>query len=72
MGEAGEGLQGQAGFPELDGILSLEALSSREESEAQLVFLGDQPSGHLGGWRESLSTVHSVPDVLSLECQAVV
>ena len=39
MGEAGEGLQGQAGFPELDGILSLEALGSREDPEAQLQFL---------------------------------
>lgn len=49
MGEAGEGLQGQAGFPELGGILSLEALSNREESEAQLVFVGDQPSGGMAG-----------------------
>lgn len=38
-GEAGAGLQGQVSFPELDGILSLEALGSREKPEAQLEFL---------------------------------
>lgn len=50
MGEAGEGLQGQAGFPELDGILSLEALGSREEPEAQLEFL--QVTSPVATWED--------------------
>lgn len=72
MGGGWEGLQGQAGFPELDGILSLSSLQQREESEAQLVFLGDQPSGHLGGWRESLEKKRPCTRCVELpECQVM-
>ena len=45
-----DGLQGQAGFPELDGILSLEALGSREEPEAQLEFL--QVTSPVATWED--------------------
>ena len=67
------GAAGAGGLPRVR--RDLKSGSSGQQRKARSparVSLGDQPSGHLQGWRVSLSTVHSMPDVLSLKCQAVV